>query len=205
MIMLGLMFVLAAGGGATLPFSAPVLLHPWGALPEAEVSFLSEIPAESEIEKAEWLPDRTLGYEQDGSRYASSYGYESFASYRLALPGEAERPPRDLLEPNPIWVNAVPAIESLVMRGFMEPLDYLCRVQNVRATYEKGISDLSIGTSLPAIIDSLGFSLGDHSFLSLNFDMLGFEDSDSRIILDDRHATARLSYISTSLGIRLKF
>lgn len=211
---LGLLFLLLAGGGDAQPIrtafgGASFAFEAEGALPASGMSLAHGMSRETETasEEWEWIPERTLRWDREGSLY---FGLDSFGPgtrSRLGSSEETENAWRGPREPAGAWQSAVPSFQAVMIRKFMEPLELLCKLQNVRASYEKGISDLSIGTSLPDWVDATGLSLGSHSVFTINFDMLGFEEADPehRIILDDRHATARLSYLATSLGIRLKF
>jgi hypothetical protein len=198
--LLGLCLVanpLAAGIGSskTLPRVA-------SRLPDADG--FRELEAESTSE--EWAPEPVLRYEQDGSQSPgpSGTGWEAAPKASAFEEADSWRRWPELALPRQ---EGASSFRRIVLRAFMEPMDFLLNLQNVRASCEKGFSDLSIHTSLPEWIDSLGCDLGVHSKMSINFDMLGFEDfeRDSRFPLDARHATPRLGCLATSLGISLKF
>jgi hypothetical protein len=185
----------SVGSSQPLPFLASRVLSAEGS---------RELEAEPTLE--EWAPEPVLRYEQDGSQSPRPSGARWGAAPK-ASPFEEDDAWRRWTELDPPWQGEALSFQRIVIRAFMEPLDFLLHLQPVRASCEKGFSDLSINTSLPEWIDSLGCDLGAHSKMSINFDMLGFEDSerDSRFPLDARHATPKLAYLSTSLGITLKF
>jgi hypothetical protein len=161
---------------------------------------------ELESPPKEWAPEPVLRYEQDGSQFPRPSGARLGAAPKASEFEENDACRRGPELAPPLQEGA-PSIQRIVIRAFMEPLDFLLNLQNVHASCEKGFSDLSINTSLPEWINSLGCDLGVHSKMSINFDMLGFEDFErgSRVPLDARHATPNLRYLSTSLGITLKF
>jgi hypothetical protein len=188
---------LTAGVGSSQPFSRV-------AFRVLAAEGFRELEWESTPE--DWVPEPVLRYEQDGSQSPEPFGARWGAAPKASAFEENEawrRWPEGTLP----WQEGAPSRQSIVIRAFMEPMDFLLALQDIRASCEKGFSDLSIHTSLPEWIDSLGCDLGVHSKMSINFDMLGFENAEreSRFALEARHATPKLGYLSTSLGITFKF
>ena len=186
--------------------------HPSENTPELSEAFSSvdagELPEEDlNGESKDWIPETILQYDQDGSRSSGPAPEALETPLRTTHPGTGENPFERGAATPAVWGSASRSYPSTTIRAILEPLDLLCRWENVRVASEKGFPDLSVATSLPDWIDSWGCAIGANSLLSVNFDMLGFEETESSnpVILDARHGTARLSYLSTSLSISLKF
>jgi hypothetical protein len=180
--------------------------------PEMSEAFSSAdvggIPEEGSYgEPKEWIPETTLQYDQDGSQCSGPGPTATETPFRTSHPGAGENPFEFGPGTTTIWGSPSRSYPSSAIRAILEPLDILCKWENVRVASEKGLPDLSVATSLPDWIDSWGCAIGANSLLSVSFDMLGFEETESSnpIILDSKHGTARLSYLSTSLSISLKF
>jgi len=154
-----------------------------------------------------WMPETVLGYNQSGSRLSGTSPKPAESPHRAYPFAVGEDLFEDGREGGAVRPSATASYPANAIRAILEPLDALCRWENVRAACEKGFPDLSVATSFPGWIDSWGCAIGANSVLSVNFDMMGFEefgDSD-HLILDSRHGIPRLSYLSTSVGFSLKF
>lgn len=150
-------------------------------------------------ESPAWEPETSLRVDQDGSRISVPPPDAAEKPLRAVPPGMGDSLREDGRGPAAVWRSAI--------RAILEPLDLLCKWENVQAACEKGFSDLSVTTSLPLWIDSWGCALGMHSSICVSFDMLGFEEfgGSNPVILEPRHATPRLSYVSTAISFSLKF
>lgn len=153
----------------------------------------------SDGELPAWTPEPSLRVDRDGSWISAPPSDAGEKPLWIAPPGMGDSLFEDGRGTGPVWQSAI--------RAILEPLDLLCRWENVQAAYEKGFADLSVTTSLPVWIDSWGCALGTHSLLSVSFDMLGFEDFEGSdpVILDSHHGTARLNYVSSAISFSLKF
>ncbi len=174
--------------------SSPELPRPFDSVAPGE--FSEDGPAE---EPPAWTPETALRVDRDGANGSGPPSDSAEALIQEAAPAMSDSLVENSPGPGPFCRSAI--------RAILEPLDLLCRWENVRAACEKGFPDLSVVTSLPGWIDSWGCALGTHSLLCVSFDILGFEElqGSDPVILDPKHGTARLSYVSTAISFSLKF
>jgi hypothetical protein len=214
MNVLGMFFVLVTGIGDSLGvraawISSSLLREVLPAPGALRVSLSSELPPETgkDSKENEWVPEQSLTLEHDPSRILREDGTSVRIPSVLGDFGDGERGSSSLSESGALRPLSGLSHESVLKSRAIDPLDSPCNFQNLRASREKGMARGSIGPSLPEWINSSGISFGSHSILAVNFDMLGFEDTDPDrgLIPDALHASPKFNNLATSVGISLKF
>jgi len=214
MNVLGLFFVLISGIGDSLDVQAAwvsssisggALVGPRAlALPPMT---LRPREIEKESEDLEWVPERSLKMERDGSRISEVRGSSVRIPTKLGDSDAGENSSSSVSVSSPFRLASAWSLASSTDRTLADPLESPCNFQTLRASREKGMSRGSMGPSLPEWINGSGISFGSHSILSVKFDMLGFEETDPNrgLIPDDLHASPKLNTLAPSVGINLKF
>ena len=128
-------------------------------------------------------PDRTSQEDPDGLRLPSASTTDAFHWRETALPGRS-----------PVWF-------------LLNSLDALVGLENIHVSVSKGVSEVSVSTKLSTLLESLGTPLDQSIFLGIHVDLLGFDEFEATpwALLDARHGTPRVSYLSTGIGVTFKF
>lgn len=154
-----------------------------------------------------FLPCPILSYEDEGSPGAQSHLFLLLDSGRTPQDErEVIRLPADSMEETFHWREAALQERSAIW-FLLDPLDAVFGLDNIRLSSGEGGSEASLSMQLSKLIESLGMPLDRSIFLGLNIELLGFEryEGGSLAMIDARHGTARVSYLSTGFGLTIKF
>jgi hypothetical protein len=152
------------------------------------------VPAESRPEEP-WQPCPFLRYEDealvDPSRSVSERTpFDSSSGLDL---------PRELMTEPYEWRDAI--------RFFLDPVEAIVGPGTLRGSWDERVKEASVSTSLSRWVEALRTPLGRRIFLGVNVDLLGFEEYEGRrfSMIDPRHGSPRITFLSTGFGLTLGF
>lgn len=126
------------------------------------------------------------------------------------LLGESrERDERTLLDPLPLPPDrrAEPYAWREATRYLPDPPEAAGADAAFRGSWDPVVKEAAVSTNLSRWTEALGTPLGRRLFLGVSVELLGSEeDGDRRTpVIDPRHGTPRVTYLSTGFGLTLGF